>query len=433
MTDPEIRNSDYDVQLDGLPESRDPDGLQARLPFEVIASQFLEEHRNGSSPSIETYAKQYPKLAADIREYFPMVLAMERWKSDREASRLRQQVPTEFQITQLGECRIVREIGRGGMGVVFEARRGPQQKRVAVKLLPWKFAVPRWRERFEREAQTVARLRHRHIVPVHDFGEHEGYCYYVMEFVQGVSLDWIIRRLRDRQGIVYADEIVRVHDVASPELSAGVSETAAAAASGTEAARKGGSRRGLHRDSWKGIATIAVQAAQALHYAHGQSTLHNDIKPANLLLDASGHVWITDFGVAQTLQRNFEGGRGMDDDRLTGTLRFMAPERFEGHGDPRSDVYSLGVTLYELTTLHPAFPEQDRAELLEHILRGHPVPPREVTPRIPRDLEAVILRALQTRPERRYATASDLAADLLRFLNGERVTARRSRLWPFRR
>src|SRR5207302_1971793 len=157
---------------------------------------------------------------------------------------------------------------------------------------------------------------------------------------------------------------------------------------------------------------LGVQVAQALAYAHGQGILHRDIKPSNLLLDTQGTVWITDFGLA----------KAADSDDLThtgdivGTLRYMGPERFQGQTDPRSDLYSLGLTLYELLTLRPAFAETDRNKLMHRILHDEPPRPRLLQAEIPHDLETIVLKAMAREPAHRYPTAIDLAEDLNRFL-----------------
>ncbi len=174
----------------------------------------------------------------------------------------------------------------------------------------------------------------------------------------------------------------------------------------------------------RSVARVGLQVADALAYAHKQGILHRDIKPSNLLLDLQGTVWVTDFGLA----------KAEDADELThtgdivGTVRYMAPERFEGSSLPQSDVYALGMTLYEMLTLRPAFGDSNRARLIQRILKEEPPAPRKLDPRIPRDLETVILKAIAHDPARRYATAGELAEDLRRFLADRPIQARRSRL-----
>ncbi len=179
------------------------------------------------------------------------------------------------------------------------------------------------------------------------------------------------------------------------------------------------SLRSLHRDSWRGIVRIGLQVVEALQYSHRLRILHNDIKPANLLLDAQGRVWITDFGLAQPLDQDSDLVSG----RLAGTLRYMAPERFGGEGDERSDIYSLGITLYELTTLTAPWDEHDPTRLIQLVLESEPTAPSKVNPDVPLDLERILLKAISKEPSERYQSAAELAADLLRFLNGEPVRA----------
>jgi eukaryotic-like serine/threonine-protein kinase len=175
-----------------------------------------------------------------------------------------------------------------------------------------------------------------------------------------------------------------------------------------------------HRAFHRGVAQIGRQVASALAYAHARGILHRDIKPSNLLLDTEGVAWVSDFGLAK-----------VDEDELTktgdilGTLRYMAPERFRGQGDARADVYSMGLTLYELLLLRPAFDSRDRLALSEQIKAVEPPRPRSIDPRVPRDLETIVLKAIEKDPGDRYATAEAMAEDLRRFLDDEPILARR--------
>ena len=175
-----------------------------------------------------------------------------------------------------------------------------------------------------------------------------------------------------------------------------------------------------HRAFHRGVAHIGRQAASALAHANARGIVHRDVKPSNLLLDTEGVVWVSDFGLAK-----------VDEDELTrtgdilGTLRYMAPERFRGGGDARADLYSLGLTLYEILVLRPAFDSPDRVALSEQIKSVDPPRPRSVDPRVPRDLETIILKAIEKDPRARYASAEAMAEDLRRFLDDEPILARR--------
>ena len=172
------------------------------------------------------------------------------------------------------------------------------------------------------------------------------------------------------------------------------------------------------------MARLGIQAAEALDHAHRQGIIHRDIKPANLLVDVRGNLWITDFGLARFVN---EAGLTITGD-LLGTLRYMSPEQALATRlvlDHRTDIYSLGATLYELLTLRPVVDGRDRQEVLRRIAQDEPVPPRRIDPAIPRDLETILLKALAREPEERYATAQDLADDLRRFLEHRPIAARR--------
>jgi serine/threonine protein kinase len=408
MSDP---NDQYSVNLHGFPVAADPEHFRAREPLEVLVTRFADAVRKGETPSIEEYAARYGQWAAQIRELFPLIQTLERWKTDKELECLRRSVPDEFPVRQVGEYRLVRELGRGGMGIVFEAVQQGSGRRLAVKLLPWRFAadMSQWKERFHREATTIARLRHPNIVQVYAFGTHEGYCYYVMQLVEGVSVDWIIRRLRETADLVYVEEIRRAgrEDRDGPRTAF--------------PDPPGRSSGGLRRDSWIDFAHIGMQVALALAHAHENSVLHNDVKPANLLLERTGHVVVTDFGIG----RRAGGDLSREDEHPTGTLRYMAPERLGGHCDVRSDVYSLGATLYELVTQTPAFGSGDRRQLMEQIATSQMPPLRERVPQIPRPLETIILNAMAADPGERYQTAQAMATDLLRYINGIRIQSTR--------
>ena len=400
--------------------------------LERLASVFSDQLREGRPASIEQYAAAHPALADEIRELFPVILAMEVSKRDRDAPAMRRDIPQELSFDRLGNCRIVREIGRGGMGVVFEARRGVNEERVAVKWFPWRMAaMSHWRERFEQEAKTVETLKHPHIVPLLSSGEDDGHPFYVMQYVDGISLDWILKRLSETDTLLFESEIERhrkASDRSKPtDKSRGSSAdmTSAAAAIDQANAGSGAQLKGLRRNSWRLFARIAAQAGKALDYAHRQGVLHNDIKPANLMLDRSGKTWVADFGLARPLDPpERPEGRG-----LAGTLRYMAPERFSGWFDELSDLYSLGITLYELVTRRAAFEAADRAALIKAITTTGPIAPRRIDDEIPRDLETIILQAIRRDPDERYYSVEAFVADLARFLNGERIRAKRPSRW----
>ena len=415
-------NDDTEFHLQGLPQLGRDAELRARAPVELLASQFVDELRRGERPSVETWAKRYPLHASVIRESFPVMAMLEQARLENEARAMRRSMPQRFPFTRLGGCELLCELGRGGMGVVFQARDTDSNHIVAVKVLPWRASmVPDWQNRFEEEARTAARLRHRHIVPVYRFGQEYGYCYYTMQFINGVSLDQIVTRLRATDGVVYQDEIVREQESRPDGFVQGLSQT------DSPEETEGDCRRPrLTRLSWRAFTQIAMQVCEALRYAHQQQLLHNDIKPGNVLVNENGRVWITDFGLSRSIQASVSASKAP---HAHGTLRYMAPERFTGSHDARSDLYSLGLTLYEMVTLKLGFDANSEAELIRRIREESVVRPSELQPKIPRDLETIILNCVAKRPDERYENAESLHSDLLRCGRGQRVkSTRRSKL-----
>lgn len=374
------------------------------ITLEVLASQFVDEHRRWLNPSIETYALTYPEYAVEIRESFPVLIAMEQWKGNQEFSSLRRQLPEPASIKQLGDCHITREISRNRTAIVYEAVQGKWNRRVLVKLLPWKSEMtPRWQERFEREARLVARLRHPNIVSFYKSGEDQGYCYSVTQQVDGVGLDQIIG--------YFADE------TQSSQKNTGKQkcrdQTAAIACS-------------LQENRWRAFTGIALQVADALRYAHSRETLHNDLKPENILIDAAGHVWVNNFSLAQFAE-------GALKQQSAKTLSYQAPERFQGQNHEQSDIYSLGMVLYELATLSLAFPSSNSSELVEQILNQEPLRPRALNPSIPIDFESIILNCITKSQQQRYQSVEALSLDLVRLIHGKSVKRRTSSPGVFNR
>ncbi len=415
-------NEDTGFQLLGMPVHDDSHALRSREPFELLVSQFVDELRHGKKPSMELYARRFPPHAARIREVFPVLAMLEHTRIAKEAQSIRRNMPDRFPFARIGNCELISELGRGGMGIVFQARDLQSGHLVAVKILPWRVSiVPEWVARFENEARTTAQLRHRNIVPVFRYGQESGYCFFVMQFVNGVSLDRVVNRLREMDGIVYAEEIQRQE---SQRLS-GAMKAMPAAKALSDPDADNSRRRRLTRTSWNSFTKIGVQATQALRAAHAAGILHNDIKPGNLLLDADGRVWVTDFGLSQPI----EVSRTDKPERtISGTLRYMAPERLMGQQNADCDLYSMGATLYELCLQRAAFEHPDRDELMRIIIEERPVRPRDINRDIPRGLETIILNCLEKHPSDRYPTADALLADLLRHARDQSVssTSRRS-------
>jgi len=468
-----------------------------RDPVELLATEFIQRCRRGEHPSIDEYLAKHPQWAEQIRELFPTIAAVEQLKVRKEQDTGGAASLGAARIERLGDFRIIREIGRGGMGIVYEAEQESLGRRVALKVLPRQLLLEsRQLQRFQREAQTAARLHHTNIVPVFGVGHDDGYHYYVMQYIRGVGLDDVLVQVRQ---LVAAEPSERQGGSSAESAPAGGTTGASAAAgalvegrfcrsgeswplaegpvpfepSGSEAGSPATplpepatvadtqafhhaqvstvethpaevpepdvpvpapeTSRTLGLPYWHSVARIGLQVADALRYAHAQGTLHRDIKPANLLLDSGGVVWVADFGLAKALEDDSVSRTG----NVAGTLPYMAPEQFQGRLDARCDVYSLGLTLYELLTLRPAYADTDRSHLIRKIAHQEPARPRKLRPEIPRDLETIVLKAIAREPEHRYGSAGALADDLQRYLEDRPIRARRvgvaERVWRWSR
>jgi serine/threonine protein kinase len=414
-----------------------------------LAHDFAERWRRGERPTLTEYTERYPDLAEQIRELFPALMMMEEFGS------VAGQAPDSAGggcavPLQLGEYRILREIARGGMGVVYEAVQESLGRHVALKVLPLHHMLGSSQlERFDREAKAAARLHHTNIVPVFGTGVHEGTHYYAMQYIQGQAIHTVleeVRRLRAGQGapspqpltVSIAKQLLtdapaeavqalpaatvfwpRLQESGGAVAVGGTASTPTAPVPSAPTSDLTGSSEARY---FRGVARVGVQVAEALAYAHRQGIVHRDIKPSNLLLDTQGVVWVTDFGLVKD-----EGSANLTQTGdIVGTVRYMAPERFEDQGDGRCDIYSLGATLYEMLTLRPAFPGERRAELIDRVRHEEPPRPRQLDPHVPRDLETVVLKAMAKEPGRRYQAAEELAEDLRRYLADRPVLARRS-------
>jgi serine/threonine protein kinase len=413
--------------------------------IDKLADSFVARLRAGEHPSVEEYAQRHPELADGIRELLPAIAMLEQRASVAGDSVSKRQFQSEDRApAEIGDYRIIREIGRGGMGIVYEAVQQSLGRHVALKVLAAPTLLnPSHLHRFQLEARAAARLHHTHIVPVFGVGEHKGLHYYAMQFIQGQSLDMVIQAVRQLRGDAKSErttqfdnaqtvaaakslltgrpaddheELAHIHGADQTYLNAAGAESALI--------RKELSASHTGHAFHVSVARIGLQVAEALAYAHNEGVLHRDIKPSNLLLDGRGNTWITDFGLAKT-----EGTDGLTQTGdFVGTLRYMAPERLEGWSDRRSDIYGLGATLYELLTLQTLYHGSSRAQLVDQILNEPPAAPKKLDPSVPEDLETIILKAMAKEPAERYHTAEDIAEDLRRFLADRPIVARRATL-----
>jgi serine/threonine protein kinase/WD40 repeat protein/tetratricopeptide (TPR) repeat protein len=423
-----------------------------RDPVEQLAESFVERLRRGESPSVSEYVARSPENAEEIRDLFPALVEMESAKQSHPSL---DGPPTTHADTpeRLGDYRILRLLGAGGMGVVYEAERESLRSHVALKVLHPRFRIdPTYLARFRNEARSAAQLHHTNIVTVFDYGEQDGVFYYAMQYIPGQGLDKVLddaRRLRQARSSNgksanpietrgadssvatiteallsgrFAEETPALvdPDSASTErkLPANATSPSPSTAHGPDSSGSIGemSDRGRY---YREVARIGLQLADALAYAHARGVIHRDIKPANLILDGRGNVWVTDFGLAKFADQDLSNSQD-----IVGTLRYMSPERFKGVTSPSVDIYALGATLYELLTLRPVFESADKLRLIDAITNRDPVRPREIEPQLPLDLETLIQKALAKDPQQRFTNALELRDELRRFLENRPIRSR---------
>ena len=365
---------DHRVSLEKYYDRAEPSDRADLLP-ELVAIEVELLFRAGETPVLQPYQDRFPDEAVRIAEVFAEVVddLTSQWR------RAGQVIIPE----NLGDYRIVREIGRGAMGVVYEAEQRSLKRQVALKVLPAALGLSVSRlKRFHREAQAVGRLHHSYIVDIYGTGEQDGIHYFAMQYVEGQPLSQLL-------------------DESNSEASVSA---------------------GALLERAQAVAKVGSQIGRALHYAHQRGVLHRDVKPANILLDQSGNAWLTDFGLAK-LKQSEDESLSRDGD-VVGTLRYIAPESVRGQVDERSDIYSFGLTLYELISHRPAFTAKDVSESLHSLAVREPEPLNRRRPGVPHDLVTIIHKALDREPSSRYQTAGAMADDLQRFLDNEPIHAR---------
>ncbi|MEL6106985.1 MAG: serine/threonine-protein kinase [Planctomycetota bacterium] len=390
----------------------DPSRVQSN-PFDELSAEdqetlseilesYLADMERGVPVSPETLLQQHPRFRNVLRWYLESLSFL-----TLASEQLGTTAPPATQRQELGDFEIVREIGRGGMGIVYEASQKSLGRKVALKVLPFAAVLDQKQiARFRNEAQAAAQLHHDHIVPVYSVGTDRGVHYYSMQYIEGQSLDRAISQLQ------------ACEDHASDAI-ADVSTEKRVSFSTNRSVRT--------RDHIRSVVELVIQAAEALHHAHEFGVVHRDVKPSNLLIDRVGKLWVTDFGLARCQSSVTITMTG----DLLGTLRYMSPEAAAGSGhlvDQLSDVYSLGVTLYELLTLTPPHDQTDRSRLLEAIQDKDPPPPRSHNGAIDLDLETIVLKAISKTRDQRYCSCQAFADDLRRFLDGQPPLAKRPTL-----
>lgn len=400
--------------------SRTKKQVTSEIPAELdrIAEEFIAARRRGENVTVEQTAERHPDLHSQIIEMFPALELLE------DTAQVDGQLPEE-----IGPYRIVDLLGRGGMGVVYRAVQPGLDRAVALKVLPGiKLGSEQDRRRFELEARAAAKLRHPHIVPVHDVGSTADVLYYSMQLIPGFSLRQLIenQRLKNSEALKSTDVVDNLAStLAANENRVSLPSVRQFASAGESAdAHAFELEDTFTSEHWDFAAGLGRDVARALKHAHEQGVIHRDVKPANVLLDETGRAWITDFGLAKVADTDLTV-TGM----VLGTARYMAPEQFDGKAEQRSDQYSLGATLYELLSLSLVNRGQSPSGVQRQASSYRPVEfPEAVQRLIPRDLKTIVERCMRPNPEERYADMEAVASDLERFLERKPILARQATL-----
>jgi serine/threonine protein kinase len=447
-----------------MTDPRFPEGPDSNLSLEAVVDHFTAQYRAGHSPSIAGYQKQYPQYGEELGELLSSVAMIEGLKQQATHSiEPAHSDPLLDQLRELGDYCLLRELGRGGMGVVFEAIHQSLGRRVAVKVLSQRLANdPRAVQRFRWEAGAAAKLHHSHIVTVFGVGFSQGYHYYVMEFVEGWSLAEIMNRLKPAAAPLVSpnrfSSLSEQTPVHSTILARPSTEPHSPSAAHTPRREPSDTTRqdfslgpldpfekatradrttsvdvpaGLweewsdphRRIRWALRALSGI--ADAVDYAHRHGVLHRDLKPSNMLVDQDGRIRLTDFGLVKHLD---EPGITKTGD-VVGTPQYMPPEAIEGHYDQQSEVYGIGLTLYELLTLYPTYPKDSATGWVQQVLGRTPPPLRTKLPQASRDLERVVHKSLARVPSERYPTPASFRDDLRCLLDDRAVSVRPRRIY----
>jgi serine/threonine protein kinase/WD40 repeat protein len=413
----------------------------------AVFGQFFAELEEAADPRavIGKYGDAHPHWAAEFHEQaaFEPAIAALRPAVEESSSEL----PRPH---QLGEFQIVRRTGRGGMGEIYEAVHERLKRRVAIKVIRRGRVSFQARARFLREQTVLARLHQTHIVPIHMAGEEGELQYLVMPYIDGAALHHVVRtayHLETAQSHGKTPTLAELAGLASESKNEPVGspggavpqESAAPPPPLPTSART--VLLTLSLEYFRSVAQVLADAAEALHHAHDAHVLHRDVKPSNILVDKEGQCWLIDFGLAGYLNGPEDGSaprkaaelgfEPLTESGILGTPQYMAPEQFEGKADARTDVWGLGVTLYELLTLRQAFDDLLDPESRKRSFARGPTPPQKLVRNIPVDLTAICRKAIYTDSAQRYQTAGEFAEDLRRWLRLEPTRARPA--WPLRR
>lgn len=376
-----------------------------------LFQEYLNKKLSKEKVEPSSLIEENPEEASHLEEKLTALRAMEDFFSEMPALTPSEEINLSglsdpFVGKEIGGCKILKEVGRGGMGVVYLGSQTELDRMVAIKVLRLFPGAAQSLGRFRREAKSIARLNHPNIVPIYSIGDEEGYSYIIMKLIEGIPLSDLIDKLSNSDRQEFKPQKIRhliesrLNHLPSEEIPLPKQKTF---------------------NEW--ACDCISQISQAIYYAHSQGVIHRDVKPSNIILTTDGKPVLLDFG----LSRDETGKRMTLTGEFLGTPTYSAPECLTGKLSPVShqiDVYSLGATLYELLTSQTPFQGESYNEILNNITMGEPTPPQKYNPRIPRDLSTILLKAIAKEPSQRYLTAGDLNDDLQCFLKSKPIKAK---------
>lgn len=415
------------------------------VSVDELLTEYMALLRADKCPDIEDFCRRAGTDAAILKPLLVTATSLEQARQLIDSQSQQSTIDNRLRDLpnhQLGDFRLLREAGRGGMGIVYEAVEITLQRRVALKILDARNASnPVWLKRFQLEARAAALLHHTNIVPVFSVGECENIHYYVMPFIDGDPLSKVLSTLREKSADtetrqilesdlqsgkanlpdVAVDSTVHRSHISEPTLSTTATAESPSTTASTSRPKRFTATTQKEPAYFRRVATICLQVAEAMDHAYQQGVLHRDIKPGNLILALDGTVWVTDFGLARMTDSDDLTNTG----EILGTLRYLAPERLRGQHTVQGDIYGLGITMYELLTLQTVFAATDRPDLLRQVIEESPASPRRIDPTIPRDLETIVTRCIAKEVHDRYQIPSELVTDLRMFLEDRPILSRR--------